>query len=146
VPWHVIRRHLGFFFEQIGLRFRSLCEKLMGCRNEVSLRKHRQRHERGYEVGVSILNDKRLNKLIPCVISGFRHCANEIFAFLVCFAAYIGSYRRFGTRSPRISLELLDPWRWDGYIVPKRRNCYKISFSALTGQGNLEVLKNKCQN
>ena len=44
VPWHVIRRHLGVFSPPEQMRFWSLCEKLMGCRNEVSVRKRRQRH------------------------------------------------------------------------------------------------------
>jgi len=34
-------------------------------------------------------------------------------------------YRRFGTtyrsRSPKILLGLLDPWRWDRWVVTKRR-------------------------
>ena len=37
------------------------------------------------------------------VISGFLSGVNEIFALLRCYAAYIGGYRRFGTRI------LLDP-------------------------------------
>ena len=34
---------------------------------------------------------------ITCVIGGFRRDVNEILELLVCYAAYVGSYRRFGT-------------------------------------------------
>jgi len=46
----------------------------------------------------------------------------EIVRILGFYAAYVGSYRRFGTTYPRrIILELLDRWRWDQCVVPKRR-------------------------
>jgi hypothetical protein len=42
------------------------------------------------------------------VISGFRSGVNEIFPLLGCHAAYIGSYRRFGTICWSICLALED--------------------------------------
>jgi len=41
-----------------------------------------------------LLTGKQLYK--SCVISSFRRGVNEIFALLGCYAAYTGSYRRFG--------------------------------------------------
>jgi len=43
-----------------------------------------------------VYSGRRLDYEI-CVVSGFRRGVNEIFALLGCYAAQIGSYRRFGT-------------------------------------------------
>jgi len=35
--------------------------------------------------------------LTLCVICGFARCVNDNFAFIGCYAEYVGSYRHFGT-------------------------------------------------
>ena len=62
-------------------------------------RDFRLQHPTHYHITASsgrfITSQKTLfstDKLQPCVSSGFRHCVNEIFALLGCYAVLIGSY------------------------------------------------------
>ena len=56
-------------------------------------------------------------RALYCVISDFRGFTNEIFVLLRCYAALIGSYRRFG----KTYQSHIGPWRWVKYVVSKRR-------------------------
>jgi hypothetical protein len=76
----------------------------------------------------SVLQTKIIGRIsVLSVISGFRRDVDEICALMdITQRRMVILYRRFGTtyrshlqgsKSPR---RFLDPWRWDGYIVPKR--------------------------
>jgi hypothetical protein len=67
-----------------------------------------------------------------CVISGFRRDVDEICALLGCYAALSGSSvptfrNNLSISSSRVwkskmdYLALLEPWRWDQQVAPKRR-------------------------
>jgi len=51
-----------------------------------------------------------------------------IFTLLACYAALIGSCRRFGTNYR--SLQLPDPWRRDIQPVPKRRQQFNSMYNS----------------
>jgi hypothetical protein len=50
-----------------------------------------------FQLNVRITAFDCTNISVFCEISGFRRDANEVFAVLVHYTAFIASYRRFGT-------------------------------------------------
>jgi hypothetical protein len=64
--------------------------------------------------------------LIKCEIYSFRRVVVETFALLGRYAAYVRGWMRS-------QIGLLDPWRWDVYTVPKRRQPTK-NLSCVTSQ------------